>query len=107
MDKSRDKNEVIFDESVTFCHPTPQFHNDTDSPLPQNTFTPAKKPESDMPTVKIEAPITALKSYVSCEISIINTKLVSFSEHINKTISNLNHCKDKHLESKLHKECLL
>ena len=98
VDKNQDKNEVILDESVTFCHPTPQVHNDTDAPLPQNTFTPAKKPESDMSTVKIEALITALKSYVSCEISMINAKLTSFSEHINKTISNLNHREDKHLE---------
>ena len=72
VDKNQDKNEVILDESVTFCHPTPQVHNDIDTPLPQNTFTPAKKPESDMSTVKMEALITALKSYVSCEISMIN-----------------------------------
>ena len=98
-DKSQDKNEVILDESVTFCHRTPQVHNDTDTPLPQNTFAPAKKPESDMSTVKIEALITALNSYVSCEISVINAKLTSFSEHINKTISNLNYREDKHLES--------
>ena len=52
-----------------------------------------------MLTVKIEALITALKSYVSCEISMINAKLTSFSEHINKTISNLNHRENKHLES--------
>ena len=69
VDKSQDKNEVILDESVTFCHPTPQLYNDIYTPLPQNTFTPAKKPESDMSTVKIEAPITVLKTYVSCEIS--------------------------------------
>ena len=94
-DKSQDKNEVILDKSVTFCHPAPQVH----TPLPQNTFTPAKKPESDMSTVKIEAVITALKSYVSCEISMINAKLTSFSEYINKTISNLNYREDKHLES--------
>ena len=98
-DKSQDKNEVILDESVTFCHPTPQVHNDTDTPLPQNTFTVAQKPESDMSTVKIEALIMALKSYVSCEISMINAKLTSFFEHINKTISNLNYRQDKHLES--------
>ena len=29
----------------------------------------------------------------------INAKLTSFYEHINKTISNLNHREDKHLES--------
>ena len=52
-----------------------------------------------MSTVKIEMLITALKSYVSCEISMINAKLTSFSEHINKKISNLNHREDKHLES--------
>ena len=99
VDKSQDKSEVILDESGTFYHPTLQIHNDTNTPLSQNTFTPAKKPESDLPTVKIEALITALKSYVSCEISMINAKLTSFSEHINKTISNLNHREDKHLES--------
>ena len=38
---------------VTFCHLTPHLHNDIDTPPPQNTFTPAKKPESDMSTVKI------------------------------------------------------
>ena len=52
-----------------------------------------------MSTVKIEALITALKSYISHKISIINAKLTSFSDHINKTTSNLNHRKDKHLES--------
>ena len=52
-----------------------------------------------MSTVKIEALIAALKSYVGCEISMINAKLTSFSEHINKTISNLNNRQDKHLES--------
>ena len=26
VDKSQDKNEVIIDESVTLCHPTPQLH---------------------------------------------------------------------------------
>ena len=51
-DKNQDKNEVILDESVTFCHPTPQVHNDID--------------------ILMEALITALKSYVSCEISMIN-----------------------------------
>ena len=50
--------------------------------------------------MKIEALITALKSYVSCEISMINAKLTSFSEHINK-ISNLNHREDEYLESLL------
>ena len=76
-----------------------QLHNDIDTPPLQNIFTPANKPESDMSTVKIEALITALKSYVSCETSMINAKLTSFCEHINKKISNLNHCEDKHLES--------
>ena len=52
-----------------------------------------------MSTEKIEALITALKRYVSCEISMINAKLTSFSEHKNKTISNLNYREDKHLES--------
>ena len=99
VDKSQDKNEVIIEESVTFCHPFPQLHNDIDTPPLQNIFTPAKKPESDMLTVKIEALITALKCYVSCEISMINAKLTSFCEYINKTISNLNHCKNKYLES--------
>ena len=90
--------KIKTDESVTFCHPTPQLHNDIHTPLLQNTFTPAKKPESDMSSVKIEALIAALKSYVSCEISMINAKLTSFCEHINKT-SNLNHRKDEYLES--------
>ena len=93
-DKSQDKIKVILSETVTFCHPTPQPHNDIDSPSPQNTFIPATKPESDMPTVKIEALITTIKSYVSCEISMINAKLTSFSEHINKTISNLESLQD-------------
>ena len=91
VDKSQDKNELIIDELVTFCHPTPQLHNNVDTSLLQNTFTPAKKPESDMSTGMIEARITALKSYARCEISMINAKLASFSEHINKTTSNLNH----------------
>ena len=99
VDKSQDKNEVILDESVTFCHPTPQLHNDIDTSLSQNTFKPTKKPESDMSTAKIEALITALKSCVSSEISMINAKLISFPDHVNKTISNLNHREDKHLES--------
>ena len=47
----------------------------------------------------IEALITALKRYVSCDISMINAKLTSFSDHINKTVSSLNHHKDKHLKS--------
>ena len=99
MDKSQDKNEMIVDESVTPCQQTPHLHNDIDTPQIQNTFKPAKKPESDMSTVKIEAFITALKSYVNCEISIINAKLTSFCEDINKKIRNLNHREDKHLES--------
>ena len=77
VDKSQDKNEVVLDESVTFCQPTTQVYNDFDTSLPQNTFTPAKKPESDMSNVKIEALITARKSYVSCEISMIHAKLTS------------------------------
>ena len=52
-----------------------------------------------MSTVKIEALIMAVKGYVSCEISMINAKLTSFCEHINKTINNLNHHEDKLLES--------
>ena len=39
--------------------------------------------------MKIEAFITALKCYVSCEISMIHDKLTSFCEHINKKLSNL------------------
>ena len=78
---------------------TPGFHNDIGTPIPQGNFTPAKKPESDMTTAKIEAIITALKRYVSYEISMMNAKLNSFSEHANKTISNLNHQKDKYLKS--------
>ena len=99
IDNSQDKNEVIIDESVTPCQPTPQLHNDIDTPPLQNSFTPAKEPESDMSTVKIESLITALKSYVSCEISMIHDKLTSFCEHINKKLSNSNHREDKHLES--------
>ena len=54
VEKSQDKNEVILDESVTFCLRNPQLHNnDIDTPLPLNTFTPAKKPKSDMSTWKI------------------------------------------------------
>ena len=99
VDKSQDKNEVILDESVTFCHPTPQLHNDIDTSLSQNTFKSTEKPESGMSTAKIEALITALKSCVSSEISMINAKLISFPDDVNKTISNLNHRDDKHLES--------
>ena len=99
IDNSQDNNEVIIDESVTPCQPTPRLHNDIPTPPLQNSFTPAKKPESDMSTVKIEVLITALKSYVSCEISMIHDKLTSFCEHINKKLSNLNHREDKHLES--------
>ena len=98
-DKSLDKNEVIIDELVTPCQQTSQLHNDIDTPSFQNTFTPAKKPEPNMSTVKIEALIKALKSYVRCEISMIHAKLTSFCEHINKKLSNLNHRKDKHPES--------
>ena len=97
-DKSQDKNEIILDKLVTFCHPTPQLHNDIDSPVSLNTFTPAEKPESDMSTVKIEAFITSLKIYISCKISMINAKLTSFFDHINKRANNLNHREDKHLE---------
>ena len=99
IDNSQDKNEVIIDESATPCQPTPQLHNDIDTLPLQNSFPPAKKPESDMSTVKIEALITALKSYVSCEISMIHDKLTSFCEHKNEKLSNLNHREDKHLES--------
>ena len=98
IDNSQDNNEVIIDESVTPCQPTPQLHNDIDTPRLQNSITPAKKPESYMSTVKIEALIT-LKIYVSCEISMIHDKLTSFCEHINKKSSNLSHREDKHLES--------
>ena len=59
IDNSQDKNEVIIEKSVTPCQPTPQLHNDIDTPPLQNSFTPAKKSESDMSTVKIEALITA------------------------------------------------
>ena len=52
-----------------------------------------------MSTVKIEALITALKSYVRCAISMINAKLTAFPERINKAISHLNHREDKHSES--------
>ena len=97
-DKSQDKNEIILDKLVTFCQPTSQLHNDIDSPVSLNTFTPAEKPESDMSTVKIEAFITSLKIYISCKISMINAKLTSFFDHINKTANNLNHREDKHLE---------
>ena len=86
MDKSQDKNEVIIDELVTPCQPAPQLHNDIDTPPLQNTFTPSKKPVSDTSTGKIEALITTLKSYFSCEISMIHDKLTSFCEHINKKI---------------------
>ena len=99
IDNRQDKNEVIIDESVTPSQPTPQLHNDIDTPPLQNSFTLVKKPELDMSTVKIEALITALKSYVSCEISMIHDKLTSFCEHINKKLSNLNYRGDKHLES--------
>ena len=62
VEKSQDKNEVILDESVTFCQRNPQLHNnDIDTPLSQNTFTPAKKPKSDVSTLKIEGLITTLK----------------------------------------------
>ena len=90
VDKSQHENEVIIDESVTFCHPVPEPHNHIDTPPLQNTFTPAKELESDMSAMKIEGLITALKSYVSREISMINAKL---------TMSNLNHREEKNLES--------
>ena len=61
--KSQDKSEVILDESVTFCLPFPQIHNDIDTSLFQNTFTPTKKPESDMSTMKIETLIEALQNF--------------------------------------------
>ena len=90
VDKSQHENEVIIDESVTSCHPVPEPHNHIDTPPLQNTFTPAKELESDMSAMKIEGLITALKSYVSREISMINAKL---------TMSNLNHREEKNLES--------
>ena len=36
MDNIQDKNEVITDESVTPCQPTPQLHNDIDTLPLQN-----------------------------------------------------------------------
>ena len=65
VDKSQDKNEVILDESVIFFHPTPQVHNDIDTPLPTPLYQLKNQNQS---TVKIETLITALKSYASCEI---------------------------------------
>ena len=99
IDNSQDNKEVIIDESVTPCQSTPQLHNNIDTPPPQNSFTPAKKSKSDMSPVKIEAVITALKSYVSCENSMIHDKLTYFCEHINKKLTNLNYREHKHLES--------
>ena len=45
INNSQDNNEVIIDELVSPCQPTPQLHNNIDTPPLQNSFTPAKKPE--------------------------------------------------------------
>lgn len=66
MDKKQDKNKKPFDELVTFCKSPSQLNNNVDTPLAKKDFTSAKKPESEMLTVKTETLIRALKAIQSC-----------------------------------------
>ena len=66
VDKKQDKNKKPLHELVTFCKSLSQLNNNVDTPLAKNNFTSAKKPESEMLTVKTETLIRALKAIQSC-----------------------------------------
>ena len=64
-------------QTLSTPHPDNIMTNDINNPTPRNNAW------------KYEAKISALKSYVQCELSTLHNKIDRFMETFNKTISNL------------------
>ena len=78
-------NELAITESVnraesTADNNTPSTHADIQTPLTTNDNIPSLTKHSDKAFMNMKAKFSALKGYLNCEISILNSKADQFIE---------------------------
>ena len=85
-------NELTITESVnrvesTADNTTPSTHADIQTPLTTNENISSLTKHTDKDFMNMEAKFSALKCYVDCEISIVNSKVDQFIESLKETIT--------------------
>ena len=83
-------NELAITESVnraesTADNNTPSTHADIQTPLTTNDNISSLTKHSDKAFMNMEAKFSALKGYIDCEISILNSKVDQFIESLKET----------------------
>ena len=83
-------NELTITESVnraesTADNNTPSTHADIQTPLTANKNISSLTKHSDKAFMNMEAKVSALKGYIDCEISILNSKVDQFIESFKET----------------------
>ena len=87
-------NELTITESVnraesTADNNTPSTHADIQTPLTTNDNISSLTKHSDKAFMNMEAKFSALKGYIDCEISILNSKVDQFIESLKETITKI------------------
>ena len=87
-------NELTITESVnrvesTADNTTPSTHADIQTPLTTNENISSLTKHSDKAFMNMEAKFSALKGYIDCEISILNSKVDQFIESLKETITKI------------------
>ena len=87
-------NELTITESVNITESTannnaPLTDADTQIPLTTNDNLFSMKKQSDQAFMNMEAKFSALKGYIDCEISILNSKVDQFIESLKESITKI------------------
>ena len=87
-------NELTITESVnseesTADNNTPSTHSDIQTPLTTNDNLFSLTKHSDKAFMNMEAKFSALKGYIDCEISILNSKVDLFINSLKETITKI------------------
>ena len=81
--------ESISSEESTADNNTPSTHADIQTHLTRNDNLSSLAKHSDKAFMNMEAKISALKGYIDCEISILNSKVDLFIESLKKRITKI------------------
>ena len=96
-------NELTITESVnseesTADNNTPSTHADIQTSLTTNDNLSSLTKHSDKAFMNMEAKFSALKGYIECEISILNSKVDLFFESLKETITKIEKRESNNIE---------
>ena len=82
---SKNQRGISIDKNIETFDTAPQIHPKICTKLPENTDSNSTRPPCSKP-FQIEAQLSALKSYVNCEISSLHSKIESISQSLQVTL---------------------